>query len=95
MTGRAFTAAVALGALLACSSTIAANRSKAVRAEFQREHPCPSTGARRGACPGYQADHKTPLCIGGKDEPANLQWLTVKEHKAKTKRDVRLCRTHP
>lgn len=70
----------------------ATNRSKAVRAEFQRSNPCPSTGATRGACPGYQADHATPLCIGGKDVPANLRWLTIEAHKAKTRDDVRVCR---
>lgn len=81
-------------ALLALTAT-AAERSKSVRAEFQREHPCPSTGAKRGACPGYQVDHKTPLCIGGKDELTNLHWIAVDEHKVKTKSDVRLCRTTP
>ena len=79
----------------ACVSAPAATRSKAVRAEFQRQNPCPSTGLPRGACPGYEADHKTPLCIGGKDDPANLRWLTIEEHKAKTRSDVRLCRVHP
>jgi hypothetical protein len=81
---------------LACAiPSQAADRSRAVRAEFQRSNPCPSTGATRGACPGYQADHKTPLCIGGKDAPSNLQWISIEAHKAKTKSDVRLCRTHP
>ncbi|WP_242499952.1 HNH endonuclease signature motif containing protein [Methylibium sp. Pch-M] len=66
-------------------------RSRAVRAEFQRQTPCPSTGATRGACPGHQADHVQPLCAGGKDEPGNLQWLTVRDHQLKTKRDVAAC----
>lgn len=72
-------------------SAYAADRSPAVRSEFQRQTPCPSTGAHRGACPGYQADHVQPLCAGGKDEPGNLQWLTVQEHQRKTKRDVAAC----
>lgn len=66
-----------------------------MRAEFQRQQPCPSTGKARGACPGWQADHKTPLCIGGRDAPDNLRWMTIEEHKRKTKSDVRLCRVHP
>lgn len=66
-------------------------RSRAVRAEFQRQTPCPSTGAKRGACPGYQADHVQPLCAGGRDAADNLQWLTVREHQLKTKRDVAAC----
>lgn len=71
------------------------HRSRAVRAEFMRQAPCPSTGATRGACPGYQVDHRTPLCIGGADRVDNLQWLSVEAHRAKTRSDVRLCRTHP
>lgn len=80
-----------VGALAICLNAIAADRSRAVRAEFQRQTPCPATAAKRGACPGYQADHVQPLCAGGKDEPGNLQWLTVQEHQRKTKRDVAAC----
>lgn len=84
-------------ASIACLTVqaMAAQRSKTIRAEFMRSNPCPSTGATRGACPGYQADHKTPLCIGGKDEVANLHWIAVDEHKVKSKSDMRLCRTTP
>src|SRR5260370_19951592 len=32
-------------------------RSREVTREFQREHPCPSTGRTSGACPGYRKDH--------------------------------------
>ena len=73
----------------------AGKRSAAVRAEFQRSNPCPSTGAPRGRCPGWQADHRHALCLGGADVPENLQWLTIEEHKRKTRVDVRLCRGHP
>ena len=58
------------------------------------KNPCPSTGATRGACPGYQADHRIAICAGGADRAGNLQWLTVEQHKLKTKRDVMECR-HP
>ena len=94
---KATAAAVVVTALLALPAlpAIAAARSTTVRAEFMRTNPCPSTGAKLGASPGWQVDHKTPLCIGGKDEPANLHWVTVEEHKVKTKSDVRLCRTTP
>jgi 5-methylcytosine-specific restriction endonuclease McrA len=67
-------------------------RSKAARAEFQRLHPCPATGAKRGACPGWQVDHVIPLKCGGADAPVNMQWLTVHDHALKTKREARLCR---
>jgi hypothetical protein len=89
---RALLALLLAGA--ACAA-LAEDRSRSVRAEFQRANPCPSTGRTSGACPGHQVDHHTPLCIGGKDEPGNLRWMTVEDHKRKTRSDVRLCRTHP
>ena len=36
---------------------------------------------------GYQVDHIKPLSQGGKDEPSNMQLITVEEHKAKTARE--------
>lgn len=50
-------------------------RSRAVLREFQRIHPCPSTGLQSGACPGWFKDHIVPLVCGGCDLPLNLQWL--------------------
>ena len=67
-------------------------RSKALRAEFQRLNHCPATGKPRGACPGYEVDHREALVCGGKDELQNMQWLTVEEHRAKTTVEVKLCR---
>jgi len=80
--------------LLATLATIAdaGPRSAAAKAEFQRANPCPATGASRGACPGWQIDHVEPLKCGGPDTPANMQWLTINEHKAKTAREARRCR---
>ena len=69
-----------------------ARRSPAIRAEFVRAHPCPSTGATRGPCPGWQVDHIEALVCGGRDELRNLQWLPVAEHRAKTRVEVKLCR---
>lgn len=82
--------ALILLALLAAETQA---RSSAVRAEFQRVQPCPATGQPRGACPGWQIDHREALVCGGRDDPANLQWLTVEEHKAKTRVEVKLCRS--
>jgi hypothetical protein len=59
------------------------HRSSWARAEFKREHPCPSTGKTKGACPGWVIDHVQALCVGGADEPANMQWQTVADAKAK------------
>lgn len=79
-------------AMLTLSAATAGPRSPALRAEFVRAHPCPSTGKQRGACPGWQVDHREALICGGRDELGNLQWLTVAEHKAKTRVEVKLCR---
>lgn len=77
---------------LVATSALAAERSPTIRAEFMRQNPCPATGSTRGACPGYQVDHREALICGGRDELSNLQWLSVAEHKAKTRVEVKLCR---
>ena len=68
------------------------HRSYAVKAEFKRLNPCPANGNRRGPCPGYEVDHVIPLKCQGPDAVDNMQWLTVEEHKAKTKREAGMCR---
>lgn len=78
--------------VMAAFSADAFPRSRAVLREFQREHACPSSGAHRGACPGFEIDHIQALCAGGPDIIANLQWLSHEEHARKTKRDVAACR---
>jgi hypothetical protein len=60
-------------------------RSAAVRHDFQKVHPCPSTGRTSGACPGYVVDHVTPLKRGGADRPSNMQWQTTKAANDKDK----------
>jgi len=67
-------------------------RSHKQLAAFRHAHPCPSTGKRTGACPGWQIDHIKPLCAGGADKPRNMHWITVADHRAKTRRDVRWCK---
>jgi hypothetical protein len=58
-------------------------RSKSVRRQFQREHPCPANGATKGACPGYVVEHMTALKHGGADLHENMQWENVAEARAK------------
>ena len=62
------------------------------RAAFVKQHPCPSTGKTRGACPGYVVDHIKPLCAGGADRPSNMQWQTVAEAKKKDREEQKMCR---
>jgi 5-methylcytosine-specific restriction endonuclease McrA len=68
------------------------SRSKAAPRAFVIQQACPSTGQHRLPCPGWQIDHIVPLKCGGMDNPINLQWLTVEDHKEKTKREVMECR---
>jgi hypothetical protein len=72
------------------------HRSRAATDEFKREHPCPATGASRGPCRGYVIDHIRPLAIGGADEPANMQWQTRANARAKDKIECNghACSTH-
>lgn len=59
---------------------------------FKYENPCPSTGLTRGACPNWNVDHVIPLCAGGADARANMQWISNEDHRFKTLVDVRECR---
>jgi len=77
--------------LLLALSAQAGTRSPAAVREFRKQHACPATASVRGACPGFQVDHIVPLCAGGEDAAANMQWLTVEAHKLKTRGDVRQC----
>lgn len=61
-------------------------------AEFKRQSPCPATGERRGACPGWIIDHVSPLCAGGADDPSNMQWQTVADAKKKDIEERATCR---
>ena len=60
-------------------------RSPEARRDFQKSHPCPSTGRTSGACPGYVVDHVRPLKRGGPDAPGNMQWQTTQAAKEKDK----------
>jgi len=89
---------IVLGVLVCCAWSVMPNftsarehRSREVTREFQREHPCPSTGRTSGACPGFVKDHVKPLACGGADAPSNMQWQTKAAAKAKDKTERRGC----
>lgn len=88
--------AILASLLLAMPATSFAriDRSAAEVLAFKHHNPCPATGLRRGACPGWEVDHVRPLCMGGPDTQANMQWLTVADHRFKTLVDVRECRKY-
>lgn len=82
-------------ALLLCGSVEAKSyRDPQVRAEFMKLHPCPATGKTRGKCSGWNVDHRIPICYDkfGLDVVSNMQWLTVEQHREKTKLDVKVCK---
>lgn len=84
-------ALVALALLLPAAAEAKTHRSPAQVAAFKRANPCPSTGARRGSCPGYVVDHVKPLCAGGPDHPSNMQWQTVADAREKDRWERRVC----
>lgn len=86
--------AVAFIALTVLLSADAMPRSTSVRTEFIKGNPCPSTGKARGRCPGWEVDHRVALVCGGEDRIENLQWITVADHREKTRAEVKLCRTN-
>jgi hypothetical protein len=67
------------------------HRSREVTREFQRLHPCPSTGRASGACPGYRKDHFVPLACGGPDAVSNLQRQTIRDARAKDAWERKSC----
>ena len=60
-------------------------RSESAKREFESEtgHP--------GGWKGHVVDHIVPLACGGADDPANMQWQTTAEGKAKDKTERRGC----
>ena len=82
---------------LICASVVSPAFAKSYRdpqqrTAFKKDHPCPSTGKTKGACPGYVIDHITPLCAGGADTPANMQWQSKEAAKLKDREERQECR---
>jgi hypothetical protein len=91
MTGPAIALLSALALLAAAPAADATERDPHQRAEFVKKHPCPATGKKKGACPGYVVDHIKPLCAGGADHPSNMQWQTRAEAKKKDRLERKQC----
>ena len=72
-------------------STAKIHRSSAAKNAFKRMQPCPATGQPRDACPGWIIDHIVPLCAGGADAPANMQWQTAANAHLKDLGEWREC----
>jgi hypothetical protein len=80
---RVLLASIVLALLCSPDGVAKQQRSPSARAQFMQQYPCPATGRTRGACPGYVVDHVVPLACGGADAPANMQWQTTTDAKAK------------
>lgn len=82
---------VLLLALLLSAPAWACKHNSLTRAHFQSAHPCPSTGHKTGACPGWVVDHIKPLCAGGRDATYNMQWQDTVAAKLKDAEERKLC----
>jgi 5-methylcytosine-specific restriction endonuclease McrA len=81
-----------LALLLPLLATARIERSAAEVLAFKRENRCPATGKPELRCENHQVDHVIPLCAGGSDTRDNMQYLSIQEHRWKTRTDVRVCR---
>ena len=68
------------------------NRSSAAHLAFTKHNACPATGLYTRNCVGYVVDHITPLCAGGPDKPANMQWQEYRASLLKDAQERRTCR---
>lgn len=68
------------------------HRSQSTLIQFQKLHPCPSTGKPTGSCPGFVKDHVIPLACGGPDLPNNLMWSEHDWSIVRDKQEWHLCR---
>lgn len=77
---------------LALLATSVMARDPAQVRKFRSDHPCPATHSTKGACPGWVVDHVIPLCLGGVDEPRNMQWQDHATSLLKDKLEWEACR---
>lgn len=78
--------------LIASAGECRIKRSSAALNAFRQAHPCPIDQRRRGPCPGWIIDHVVPLCAGGADDPANMQWQSRADSLVKDREEWSLCR---
>ena len=58
---------------------------------FIKRHACPGTGKKAEPCAGYVVGYVKPLCAGGADRAANMQWQTVADAKKKESDAKKAC----
>jgi hypothetical protein len=84
----------ALAALVASTALFPASakehRSREVTREFQREQPCPSTGAEDAPAMS-KINRAAGVRWPGSDAVGNMQWQTISAAKAKDRWERRGC----
>ena len=58
---------------------------------FVKKYACPVNGKHQEACPGWVVGYLKPLCAGGADRIANMQWQTAATAKRKDREAQKLC----
>lgn len=76
----------------ASAASAPVKRKQSTRVAFVRANACPATGKTVLPCPGYIIDHVKPLCAGGADSVANMQWQTKADSLAKDKLERAQCK---
>lgn len=78
--------------LMLLTTAVADARDQNQVRKFRSSHPCPVTGLTTGACTGWVVDHIIPLCLGGPDEPRNMQWQLKSDSYLKDSLERETCR---
>jgi hypothetical protein len=66
-------------------------RDAGQRELFVKRYACPVNGKHQEACPGWVVNYVKPLCAGGADRVANMQWQTVATAKRKAREAQKIC----
>lgn len=77
--------------IIPCHVSAKVKRDPSQVRAFKRLSPCPANGRSKGSCPGWIVDHIKALACGGADSPANMQWQTVEQAKAKDRWELDEC----
>lgn len=88
-----FLVPVVLTVFIGISTNASTVRSMSAKQAFAHQHVCPLTGKPNAiGCHGYVIDHIIPLCAGGADAPANMQWQTLADSYKKDAIERATCR---
>lgn len=78
-----------VGVLWATGADAAAHRDRGEVRRFKQANACPYSKAE-----GCIVDHIVPLCAGGADKAANMQWQTKADSYRKDAQERKQCRAN-